>query len=93
MATPYSYTPISFVTVSGISIAAAGLGTIPLAAHMALIVCETANVRWRDDGTAPTSSVGMLLSSGQEFQYAGNLAGIKFIAVSGAPSLDVTFYK
>ena len=27
----------------------------------ALIICETQNVRWRDDGTAPTASVGMPL--------------------------------
>jgi hypothetical protein len=91
LAAPYSYTPLGFVqlNISG----ATGLGTIPAGASMALIVCETANVRWRDDGIAPTSSVGMLFSSGQEFQYSGNLLNIQFIAVSGSPVLDVSFYK
>lgn len=91
MAAPYSYTPLGFVQLN-IS-TATGLGTIPNGASMALIVCETANVRWRDDGIAPTSSVGMLFSAGQEFQYSGNLQGIQFIAVSGSPVLDVSFYK
>ena len=92
MATPYSYTPLGYVQLSSLS-SATGLGAIPAGAIMCLIACENANVRWRDDGTNPTSSVGMLFSAGQEFQYSGNLAAIKFIAVSGSPVLDVTFYR
>ena len=95
MATPYGFTPLGFVNVTGISTSSAGLGVVPGGSIMALIACEIGNVRWRDDGVLPTTTVGMLLSSGQEFQYAGNLAGIKFISIatSVSPSLDISFYK
>lgn len=50
-----------------------------------------ASVRWRDDGTAPTASVGMLLAQG-ELDYAGSIYDISFIVSVGAPILDVTIY-
>ncbi len=36
-------------------------------------------LRWRDDGTAPTTSVGMLLEVGKTLEYIGNLGAIRFI--------------
>lgn len=65
---------------------------IPAQTMVAVIVDETANTRWRDDGTAPTSTVGMLLASGATFTYQGDLTSISFVAVSGSPVLDVSFY-
>jgi hypothetical protein len=59
----------------------------------ALICVETANVRWRDDGTAPTASVGQPVSAGQCFQYAGPLPSIQFIAQSGSPVVNVSYYR
>ena len=56
----------------------------------ALICAETAGVRWRDDGTAPTASVGQPLAAGQCFQYAGPLLTIQFIAQTGSPVLDIS---
>lgn len=67
--------------------------TPPAGARFALIQCETANVRFRDDGTAPTTTVGMLLVAGAApWLYSGNLAAIKFIQVAAGAVLDVTFY-
>lgn len=59
----------------------------------ALICAETAAVRWRDDGTAPTASVGQPLAAGQCFQYAGPLLTIQFIAQTGSPVLDISYYR
>ena len=71
---------------------AAGL-TVQKGAAGALIQCETQNVRWRDDGTDPTTTVGMLLEAGKELVYeAGNLAALKFIEVSASAKLNVTYY-
>lgn len=71
-------------------------GGIPAGAGLAMIVDETANSRWRDDGTAPTASAGMLLTfnvAGNETMvYTGNLLKLQFIAVSGSPVLDISFY-
>lgn len=89
-------TPAGFcqLTLSG---TAAGLSTctggIPVGSSNVFIIDETANSRWRDDGTAPTTTVGMLFSSGTSLSYQGDLTAIQFIAVSGSPVLDISFYK
>jgi hypothetical protein len=61
-------------------------------ANFALIVAETQDVRWRDDGTAPTASVGMLLKAGTIFQYDGDLNKIQFIEVTGSAKVNVSYY-
>lgn len=98
---PYQYVALgcSQITVS----AAKGLGdgvdansnaiAIPASAIMAAIVCETASVRWCDDGQTPTATFGNLLSSGTAMDYSGPLSAVKFFAVSGTPVLDVAFYR
>jgi hypothetical protein len=84
--------PLGFQQLSTALSAAVGL-TVPTGARGALIVVETANVRWRDDGTNPTSAIGMLLvAAGDPFYYSGNLSALKFIAASGSPVMDVSYY-
>jgi hypothetical protein len=77
------------------SMASATSLTVPTTSPVvwALICAETAPVRWRDDGTPPTATVGQPLAAGQCFQYAGPLAAIQFIAQSGSPVLDITYYR
>jgi hypothetical protein len=58
----------------------------------ALIVAEGAPVRWRDDGTNPTASVGMPLAVGVPLQYDGNLQNIKFIEQSASAKLNISYY-
>ena len=60
-----------------------------------LTVCvggETQNVRWRDDGTAPTASVGMPLAAGETLNYDGDLNRIRFIQQSSGAVLNVSYY-
>lgn len=59
---------------------------------MALITPEGQAVRWRDDGTAPTASVGMPLAAGVTLQYDGDLTQIRFIEQLGGAKLNVTYY-
>lgn len=59
---------------------------------MALITAETQAVRWRDDGTAPTASVGMPLAAGVTLQYDGDLTQIRFIEQLAGARLNVTYY-
>ena len=61
-------------------------------ANFALIVAEAQDVRWRDDGTAPTSTVGMLLKTGVIFQYDGDLKKIKFIETAGSAKVNISYY-
>ena len=60
--------------------------------NSALIQAETQSVRWRDDGTAPTSSVGTLLAAGESMFYEGDLNQLRFIVVTASAKLNVTFY-
>lgn len=58
----------------------------------ALIVAESKDVRWRDDGTDPTASVGMPLAVGVPLQYDGDLTRIKFIETSASAKLNISYY-
>ena len=58
----------------------------------ALIVAETQGVRWRDDGTDPTSSVGMPIYVGTSLLYDGNLANLRFINTVAGGKINVSYY-
>ena len=78
-------------TSSTASLTTAG---IPSTANVAIMTVSTANVRWRDDGAAPTASVGVLIPAASvPYQYTGPLSAFQLTAVSGSPSVDVAFYK
>ena len=71
---------------------AAGVA-LPAGARLAVISCTAQAVRWRDDGTAPTATVGMPLAVGVQFTYSGDLSAIKFIEQASGAVLNVSFYK
>jgi hypothetical protein len=58
----------------------------------ALIIAEGAAVRWRDDGAAPTASVGMPLAVGVPLQYDGDLSKIRFIQQTATAKLNISYY-
>jgi hypothetical protein len=58
----------------------------------ALITPLTAAVRWRDDGIAPTASIGMPLAAGVTLQYDGDLTRIQFIQNGGTAELNISYY-
>ena len=66
--------------------------TVPAGATLAVIVPESYAVRWRDDGTAPTGSVGMPLAIGTTLSYDGNLKNIRFIEQAASAKLNVSYY-
>lgn len=59
----------------------------------AIIRCETQGVRWRDDGVAPTASVGMPMTVGDVLVYDGDLKRIQFIEQTASAKLNVSYYK
>lgn len=67
-----------------------GLNAKPV---IALITPETQGVRWRDDGVAPTSTVGMPLAAGVTLQYDGDLTKIKFIQQTASAKLNISYYS
>ena len=52
----------------------------------------TQSARWRDDGTAPTATVGMVLPAGSELDYYGELTALRFIYAASGAILDITYY-
>jgi hypothetical protein len=83
-------TPVGFQQITSLSASTAL--TVPAGATLALVQVETQIVRWRDDGTAPTASVGMFIPVNDMLVYDGNLATIRFIEASASAKLDVTYY-
>ena len=67
--------------------------TVPSGSKYALIQCESQAVRWRDDGTNPTTSVGMRLLTTGELYYDGDLAALKFIEETTSAKLNVSYYS
>jgi hypothetical protein len=82
------------LTVSTVAI---GL-TVPKNANCALILVETDSIRWRDDGTDPTDSVGMLWFSANiiNINSAKQLAQFKAIRTANNAAdaiLNIAYYE
>jgi hypothetical protein len=74
------------------SLSSAAQLTPPQGATLALIVPESQNVRWRDDGIDPTASVGMPIFVGASLSYDGDFNKIKFIEETASAKLNVSYY-
>ena len=57
---------------------------------------STGAVRWRDDGTAPTSNIGMRMPAGvAPYLYQGDLQKLQFIvdSVPGNADMNITYVR
>lgn len=84
--------PAGYVQVTSLA-TAVGLGTIPAGTRLTLVEAESQDVRWRDDGTNPTASVGMVLAAGQTLVYNGNPTTLKLIEVTASAKLNISYYR
>lgn len=69
---------------------------IPANAAMISIGGSTGAIRFRDDGTSPTSNIGMRLPAGViPYFYQGDLQKLKFIAdsVPGNADVNITYVQ
>jgi hypothetical protein len=66
--------------------------TVPPGALCAFITVGGASVRRTSDGTAASSTVGTLFTSGTQWSDCGPLSSYQFSKVSGSPTLDVEFF-
>lgn len=71
---------------------AQSLANIPSYCVGAYIQAESQTVRWRDDGTAPTASVGNIIGVGDSIWYDGDLTAIKFIETTASAKLNISYY-
>ena len=67
--------------------------TVPEKAVLALVQVEsTSPIRWRDDGTDPTTTVGIQVPGNTTFWYIGDLNAVKFLEENSGSILNVSFY-
>ena len=66
--------------------------TVPAGATLALIIPETQSVRWRDDGVAPTTTIGMPVLVNTSMSYDGDLRALRFIGIAAGAILNVSYY-
>ena len=84
------YCQLSVSTAVKLSTCSSG---VPAGSVVAYIIPETAAVRYREDGTNPTTTVGVPVAVGQQLIYSGNLNVVTFVAQSGTSTLNVAFYR
>lgn len=74
------------------SLGSATAPTVPTGTSWAVLVAEAQIVRWRDDGSDPSATVGMTLAVGVPYEFTGNLARLKFIEATASAKLNITYY-
>lgn len=80
-------------TATKLTVPARDLSGLVGSPRIAIITPEAQAVRWRDDGVAPTATVGMPLAAGVTLQYDGDLSQIQFIEQTGGAKLNITYYS
>jgi len=81
------------LTVDG-TLGGVGL-TVPTGSNYAVLVCESNNIRWRDDDTGPTATDGMPLYRNQSLALDGALLlnQFKAIRIGSSATLHISYYK
>ncbi len=76
------------------SLSAATALTVPTGATTAVIRTEAQAVRYRDDGTDPSATVGQPMAVADfPLVYTGPLLKIKFIEQVSGAKLNISYYK
>jgi hypothetical protein len=86
---------VGFENIAVLSSAIGLNAGLAAAADFVLLNPVTQNVRYRDDGTNPTATVGILLATTlpSPFVYYGPLTAIKLIQTAATATLNVAYYK
>lgn len=82
--------PVGYRQLANLDTATAIPNTPPNACR-AIISVSGAPIRWRDDGTPPTSTVGMPIAAGETVEFLGDVSALQLIG-SGAV-VDIALYR
>lgn len=88
---PYTLTPLGCAQYTSLG-TATGLSP-PAGATLVALEVETQSVRYRDDGTNPTASVGVLLPVAGPWPYSASLTAFKMIQTTASATVNACFYK
>jgi hypothetical protein len=99
---------MAFIFVVGVNVKPAGLQQIAAAtlataqtltapavdrANGALIQADGGALRYTDDGTTPTATVGMLISANETVEYRGDLSKLQLIRKDATASANINYYR
>jgi len=82
----------SLSAAAGLTVPVVDANGLAVKPTIAIITPEAAAVRWRDDGTDPTGTVGMPLASGVTLQYDGDITKIRFIQQAPGAIINISYY-
>lgn len=85
------FVPLGYQQLTSLSAATAL--TVPARATRVVITCEAQAVRYRDDGTAPTASVGMPLAVGVSLTYDATISAIQIIEQTSGAKCNMLYYR
>lgn len=86
------YAALGYQQITDLSAATAL--TVPTGATTAVIRAEAQAVRYRDDGTDPSATVGMpMATTDAPLIYTGPLTKIKFFEQTSGAKLNISYYK
>lgn len=87
---PCGFQQLAVDTAKSLTIPAA-CGGVPT---LAVIRAEAQALRYRDDGVAPTTTVGMPIAiTDGPIEYQGTISALQFIAETSGGIVDVLFYR
>lgn len=78
--------------ISTLTFGSAGAAGIPSGTQLLLLQPATQSIRWRDDGVAPTTTVGYPLAAGAELRYTGATGRLQVISATPGAVLNVVAY-
>ena len=86
---PLGYCQLSVSTATAVSTCTGGIPAGTLKTQ----ICSSTAIRYRDDGTSPTASIGMPAQALSCFAYDGTISTVQIIPQSGTSVVDISFYK
>lgn len=88
----YARDALGYSQLTGMA-AATALSSIPAGTTTVLLQAEAQVVRYRDDGTNPSGTVGMNLIVGVVYEFTiAQISRMRFIEAAGGAILNVSFY-
>lgn len=91
-----AYTPLGCVQLASLGSATllSSAGAIPNGTTFVFLTVEGQAVRMRDDGVAPTSSIGLLLPIGGPWPYSSlTMTNLQFIQTASSSVIDACYYR
>jgi len=86
-----SKTPLGYQRL--VSITTSTALTVPDGTTEIRLQAETKPIRWRDDGSPPTASVGNYIPAGKSIKYLGDVSAVRVFGEDSTAILHVAYYS